>query len=51
MIPAAQADQCALDCLASLFALGVWRDTKDPEFMKRFEAWKAERDKRKEEPA
>lgn len=52
MIPASQIDQCSLKCLAALIALEVQEAVKDPEWMERFEAWKAERDaKGKEGPA
>ena len=48
MIPITQVNQNALKCLAALIAVEVQEAVKDPEWMKRFEEWKKEREYRHE---
>lgn len=39
-----QIDQCSLRCHAARVRVEIKKSMQDPEFMKRFEAWKAARD-------
>nr|AHF24057.1 hypothetical protein [uncultured bacterium Contig643] len=51
MNPSTQVSRSALNCLATMVRIEYTEKAKDPEFMQRFEAWKAAREAAKKEGA